>query len=501
MRFSILSYMTCAVGLGLLAGCPDRSISKVTPVQTGAVTKGIPVEADIDILFVVDNSASTADKQALFGANFPNFVAALDAFPSGRPNLHIGVVSTTVGTGSDIDFGAGCPKVATGDDGLLVNTGRVMTGCAAPNGRFISDIKSGATRNCNYGPTCDTTPAGEMSLASTFSCIATLGTTGCGFEMQLEAMRKALNGSNAQNAGFLRNGAYLAVIFLTDEDDASVKDPSVFSLMNVGPGDFRVQPLYAYKCDKPISATGGDTYTGCKPTTGGYLHDTSEYYTFLTTQIGKDPSQVVVAAIAGTDNMGNAPDPTGFTIMTGGITFPFTQPLALEPSCMTTISGGMAISRPGLRISDFISQFGSRGKYYTVCQGDYSQALKDIGTQLFNAISPCLEGPVDTSTFSPMETGQGMQCTVSDIQNFGSTGQTEMLIPPCTMQAGANSIPPDMCNTGPCPASSNMLPCWYVVQNMNSCQTTQTHLELHVVRNQPPAIGTTEVVSCATASM
>src|SRR5437016_5736621 len=115
MRFSVLSYMTVAVGtlgLGLLAGCPDRSISKVVPIQTGAVTKGIPVSADIDILFVIDNSASTADKQALFAANFPNFVTALDTFPTGRPNLHIGVVSTTVGTGSDVDFGSNCPKVA-----------------------------------------------------------------------------------------------------------------------------------------------------------------------------------------------------------------------------------------------------------------------------------------------------------------------------------------------------------------------------------------------------
>jgi hypothetical protein len=168
---------------------------------------------------------------------------------------------------------------------------------------------------------------------------------------------------------------------------------------------------------------------------------------------------------------------------------------------MANLPTGMAISRPGLRIADFISQFGSRGKFYTICQSDYSQALKDIGTELFNAISPCLEGPVDDTNFDAMITGQGLQCTVSDIQNFGSSGQTEMLIGPCTMQAGANSIGMDMCTSGPCPASGNTLPCWYVKKNAATCATTQTNLELHVVRTAAPPIGDTEVVSCATRSM
>jgi hypothetical protein len=497
-----MTYMTCAVGIGLLAGCPDRTISKVVPVQTGAVTKGIPVEADIDILFVVDNSASTADKQANFATNFPKFITALDAFPTGRPNIHLGVVSTSVGTGSDVNFGSSCPKV--GDDGALQNTPRVA-GCTPPNGSFISDIKAaGGTRTCNYPGTCDTSAAGETSLSSTLTCIAQLGTSGCGFEAQLQAMKLALDGSKSGNAGFIRQGAYLAVVFLTDEDDCSVKDPAIFSLNNVGPGDFRCQPLYAYKCDQPISATANGSYANCKPGTGGYLHDTSEFYTFLTSGIGKDPSQIVVAVIGGTDMNGQAPNPAGFNVMTGAITTPFMQSLALLPTCNTTINGNPAFGRPGLRLSDFVSQFGTRGRYYTVCQGDYSAALTDIGNQLFNAISPCLEGPVDNSTFNAMATGQGMQCTVSYVQNLGSTGQTEQLIPPCTMQAGANTVGNDTCTTGPCPASGTTLPCWYIRQNPASCPdniATPTHLELHVVANSPPAIGTTEVVSCATATM
>jgi hypothetical protein len=485
MRLSVLSYMTCAVGLGVLGGCPDRAISPVKPIQTGAVTKGIPVEADIDILFVVDNSASTADKQALFAANFPRFVQALDMFPSGmggmaRPNLHIGVVSTTVGTGG-MEFLPNCPKTAPNDDGLLQNTARVA-GCSPPNGRFISDIANGTGgRTVNYSGTLD----------QELPCIATLGTTGCGFEAQLEAMKRALDGtSQPQNAGFIRAGAYLAVIFLTDEDDCSVKDPSIFALNNVGPGDFRCQPLYAYKCDTPISNTNGSNYTGCKPATGGYLQDTSFYYNFLTGI--KDPSQIVVAAIAGVDSNGKQPDSVGgLNITTGAISSPFSQSLALEPQCMNNSLTPPGIGRPGLRLSDFVSQFGNRGRYYSVCDNDFSPALADIGQLLFNAISPCLEGPIDVSSFNAGIAGEGVQCTVSDIQNFGSSGQMETQIPPCPM-------------TGPGMPAAMPRPCWWVAVDATKCPdnvSTPTHLVLNVERSMPPAIGTTEVVSCAVSSM
>src|SRR5512140_2656116 len=180
MRLTLTAYMSAVLGIGLLAGCPDRSISKVEPQQQGAVTKKIPVSADIDILFVIDNSASTSDKQTVFAANFPQFVAALDAFPTGRPNLHIGVVTTTVDIGVP-GFGPGCPSPDPNDNGLLVNAPRVATGGSGAPGRCISDVKNGTGgRTVNYSGT----------LADTFSCIAQVGATGCGFEAPLEAMKR-----------------------------------------------------------------------------------------------------------------------------------------------------------------------------------------------------------------------------------------------------------------------------------------------------------------------
>ncbi len=483
-------------GLGLIAGCPDRSISEVNPAQQGAVTKEIPVSADIDILFVIDNSASTADKQTVFAQNFTNFVTALDSFPTGRPNLHIGVVDSTVDIGVQ-GFGPGCPSPDANDNGLLQNTARVA-GCTPPTGRYISDVAgvggSAAPRMTNYTGTLDTALA----------CIAQVGTSGCGFEAQLEGMKRALDGSLPQNAGFIRPGAYLAVIILTDEDDASTQPGSagngVFSLAaNTvgGLNDFRVQPLFAYNCDTPITAgSGSATYTNCMPRTDSYLQDPAFYSSFLSGV--KDPARTVVAIIAAPppppfQTNDNPPQQANVTYGAGANTIGIgsillnntTQDPALLNSCTATINMNPAIGRPGIRLASFLSAYGDRGRYYNICQSDYSAALKDIGSTLFNAISPCLEGPVDTSDADPNNPGVQLQCTVNDVLNLGGSDATQTLIPACPM-----SDP----NT---PSASGPRPCWWADMNSASCPAPDTGYELNVVRSAPAATGTTVDVQCA----
>ena len=71
------------VSLLLMTACPSRTMSTLQPQGEDVNVKYIPVSADIDILLVIDNSASTADKQTIFSENFPKFVAALDAWRYG----------------------------------------------------------------------------------------------------------------------------------------------------------------------------------------------------------------------------------------------------------------------------------------------------------------------------------------------------------------------------------------------------------------------------------
>lgn len=469
-----------------VAGCPDRSLSTVTPQQGGAVIKKIPVSADIDILFVIDNSASTLDKQTVFAQNFPKFVEALDAFPSGRPNLHIGVIDTTVDIGAQgfSNGAAGCPSPDPGDNGLLQNTARVP-GCMPPSGSYITDIKTaGTTRQVNYTGTLD----------QALSCIAQVGANGCGFEAQLEAMKRALDGSNTANSGFVRDGAYLAVIFLTDEDDASTKDPSVFSLTDANVGghnDFRVQPLFAYSCDSAISNSAGGTYTNCKPRTDSYLQDPAYYASFLSSV--KDPAQLVVAVIGapppGLMTNDNPPQTatSANSIMTGPLTLNGnTQPLALLPSCSATVNGNPAIGRPGVRLASFLSNFGSRGRFYSICQSDYSAALTDIGKTLFNAISPCLEGPVDPADVDPNNPGTQLDCNVNDVTAANTTPQPVVR---CPMQDATT------------PTAGGPRPCYWIDKNTTTCPAPDTGYELNIVRAQPPAPGTSVDVECAVATM
>jgi hypothetical protein len=112
-------------------------------------------------------------------------------------------------------------------------------------------------------------------------------------------------------------------VVLTDEDDASVSDSSIF-----GPelaSDYEVQPLVAYTCDQPISATTPGTYTNCAPRVGGPLYDVADYVSLLGTI--KDPGMTYVGILGG---------PPATTVATGPLTFQaegITQPMALLPSC------------------------------------------------------------------------------------------------------------------------------------------------------------------------
>ncbi len=85
--------------------------------------------------------------------------------------------------------------------GVVVVTALAVAslGCTPPNGRYGSDVflPNATNRTRNYSGT----------LAETFRCIAELGTDGCGFEQHFAALERGLDGSNPENAGFLRENA------------------------------------------------------------------------------------------------------------------------------------------------------------------------------------------------------------------------------------------------------------------------------------------------------
>jgi hypothetical protein len=174
------------------------------------------VNRDLDLLFMVDNSLGMTQLQAKFLADFPAFTQVLNNLPEGLPNIHLAVISSDMGAGK-----FAVPNcVIGGDQGLFQSSPRgtcISSGLAA-GATFISNINGVA----NYTGT----------LENAFTCIADLGSTGCGFEQPLASIARALGADNpgaqnqpqppTTNAGFLRPNAYLAIVAVTNEDDCSV---------------------------------------------------------------------------------------------------------------------------------------------------------------------------------------------------------------------------------------------------------------------------------------
>ena len=184
--------LLAAIGLASVAllGCAERSLSELDPRPGNVVKLTLPVKLNrnIDILFVIDDSGSMGEEQASLARNFPAFVNVLNTIPGGLPDVHIGVVSSNVGTGGVNIGGCSSATQPEGDDGNLQTNG-----CAGVTAAYLEDVaQPDGSRTRNY----------SGALADVFTCMAQLGTTGCGFEAHLESAFRAL--SPGRNPGFLR---------------------------------------------------------------------------------------------------------------------------------------------------------------------------------------------------------------------------------------------------------------------------------------------------------
>lgn len=445
----------------LLAGCPNREVSKVEIVQSPTERREIPVEVnrEVDILFVIDNSDSMGEEQTSLIANFDLFINKLEQIEGGLPDVHLGVISTDMGADERI---VGCDDEG-GDKGALQYAPGAS--CQLPegflDGTFIRDVATpdGTGRERNY----------EGSLTEAFSCIAELGTGGCGFEAPLESMRQAL----MTNPDFLRPEAFLAVIFIADEDDCSTFDPLMFDPEDSAL-DGPLGPLDSFRCfefgvqcevDQPRDL---GAKAGCVPREDSlYMYGVQEYVDFLK-GLKEDDLQLIVGGI-----IGDA-EPVVVNTTTGSNE---ETKLTLEPSCMSA-SGEAA---PGVRLNSFLQAFRLRNTVTTICNEDLSEALTLIATLLAEVIgNPCLEPSID---LEPETEGIQHDCQVSDVRYIGPEVVSEDPLKQCSS------------NT----PSADEYPCWYFEANTETCSSTDQPFELIIERGQdkPPA-GTKAVLNCVT---
>ncbi len=190
---------------------------------------------ELDLVFVIDNSASMEVPQARLAVEIPGAIAALttgDIDGDGRleiqpvESLHVAVVTSDVGVGH-VEL-PGC--TAEGDDGLYAPAAEDCGFGGGPG--FLS-----------FDPSVTTDVFGEQA-----QCLVRRGTEGCSRPQVLRALQKALTSSEHRwqpghatgaNRGLLRENSNVAIILLTDRDDCSVDQPELFGPDYPGPPGLR----------------------------------------------------------------------------------------------------------------------------------------------------------------------------------------------------------------------------------------------------------------------
>jgi hypothetical protein len=204
---------------------------------------------EVDILFVIDNSCSMSAEQASLTQNFDSFIAFAEAQAL---DYRIAVVSTD---------GDACPNPPPADRPPGMAQGRC--------GYFADGSASGQT-----DPDWRLiTPDEQPSPAAAFRAIATQGINGSGAERGLQAAYNALSSPRITgwNAGFLRPDAYLALIFIADEDDQSLNTVDFFVNYFRAIKGFRNTNLFS------ASAIVGDVPNGCASGDPGFRYvDTAQ---------------------------------------------------------------------------------------------------------------------------------------------------------------------------------------------------------------------------------
>ncbi len=267
----------------------------------------------VDVLFMVDNSPSMTPKQMLLQSSFAAFVTALQNAGAAHPaSYHIGVVTSDLGAGP---YTLNQGQCRPGGDGAKLQSAAATSATGVP-AACSSFTLGGGVRFIDYDQVHGTDNLGGTDLATAFTCISSVGQSGCGFEHQLESAYRALHDAIPENAGFLRPDALLVVVYVTDEDDCSAPpNTDLFDPSTNGVNSYGV--LHSFRCTQfgiacgtpptavqPVDSMG--SLAMCQPltmATGGKLIDVQKYIDFFRAPaaaggVKADPTDVIAAAIA-----------------------------------------------------------------------------------------------------------------------------------------------------------------------------------------------------------
>jgi hypothetical protein len=436
-RGAVAVVASLAVGCG---GDGPGGGGVLTPTRTFRNRYPDSVERKLDLLFVIDNSSDTEDPQANLRANIPRFIDVLEALPYGPPNLHVAVVSSDMGVGHD-DI-PGCN--ATGGDNGIFRFGVA----AAADGCTSTGLNPGATYVSSTG---GANPQNNFSgdIAQVLQCILPIGGGGCGYKQQLRSMARALGADGlqlpAENEGFLRPEATLGIVLLTNVDDCSAATNAFYDVatnINLSsplgpPGRFRCSE-FGHLCDgAPPNrmAPSGQvtdivTYDKCVSSEGqGQLIPVSAFAAGVKSLKPDPASQIVVAGIQGPAT------PYQIHWKPPGVSTDPPWP-DITHSCVLGAGSIEAFADPGVRMQQFVQEFGGNGLVYSICQDNLAPALNVIAAKMSGLLGPkCVFGTLADRNRDPSD-GVQPDCTVIDRMPQSGTTTTASAVPACTDNLG-----------------------------------------------------------------
>jgi hypothetical protein len=176
----------------------------------------------IDFLFVVDNSVSMQNDQALLVASFPGFISTIESTVQAGSNYHVMVVDTDAwGRCNTANPWQGMDPTSATCNAYIKNTvfeecDRVRgAGVIHPAGEHASNQICAIPDGRRY------LQEGDPNVPATFGCMAKVGVAGHPSERPMEAILAALtpqqNGPGGCNQGFLRDDAVLVITFISDD--------------------------------------------------------------------------------------------------------------------------------------------------------------------------------------------------------------------------------------------------------------------------------------------
>jgi hypothetical protein len=359
---------------------------------------------DVDVLFVMANTPTMGSTQGDVAGSIHGMTAMLQAAIDGLPNLHIGFITSDLGT--EVAGGATGPDVGfctgSGDDGRL----QLGQGSGV-SGAFVSDVAvagGSGERQTNY----------TGDLGDLLARVALQGTDGCAFEQPIAAVHAAQ--VNQDNTNFLRGSASLAVIVVDDHDDCSAQATDLFG-SNASEGG--LTPFRCFSqgvvCDPDMPGTAG-AKTGCTPREDSQIVTPVSAEATLVLGLKDDPRKLMFGVLAGPTSPVN--------VGSDGA-----QPTLL-PACMyKDFNSSDAAAYPSVRLASLASSLPNvRTVVQSACDGSLSQQLAAMAVGIRQLIGdPCVDvtlpqtpdcvvdvvldsDPTHPSTFPECPTGGTTEC-------------------------------------------------------------------------------------------